>query len=403
MENIKICLFMIQKNEEDVITKSSLPTVVPFIDAWTVEDTGSTDGSKELINEFFNKYSIPGKMLEHPWIHNFSYSRTKSMRNAEDYVRTIMKDGEIWYMFTIDADDMIFKGDVHDPHLVDEVIELDPDLAYDPRQEIVDSRYPDYILLNMHYQNMVYERPCFYRFYPNKEVVFNYDEISVHECLGKLSGKSFTQKTLKSGYYIGRTCGARSRDPAKYLRDANALQLDLFKAVKPALRSRILFYLAQSYSCIQWYKQTIVYLKEYLKMPAFHPAERYVAMVRLAKSYIMKRDPKVKKFIFYLNEAISFFPEKHEAYYHLINHYYKLEEYQRVYRMSHDFLRMGRNYGLFARQDLKSIEVPDMLSIACYNLGHYKESITISNMLIALGRDPDRMRENIKECELKMN
>jgi len=110
---IKICLVMIAKNESHIVTNASLPCLTGFIDAWVIDDTGSTDNTIDLIKEFFNEAKIKGEMHETPW-RGFNYNRTVNLRHAEEYIRNNRKSHEIWYMFTMDADDLIYGGNVHE-------------------------------------------------------------------------------------------------------------------------------------------------------------------------------------------------------------------------------------------------------------------------------------------------
>lgn len=58
-------LHMIVKDESERI-KKTLESVKPFIDSWCILDTGSTDGTQEIIKEVFK--DIPGKLYEEPVI-----------------------------------------------------------------------------------------------------------------------------------------------------------------------------------------------------------------------------------------------------------------------------------------------------------------------------------------------
>ena len=61
MEQIpKICLNMIIKNESKIITRL-LDSVLPFIDHYVLCDTGSTDNTIEVLQEYFKTKNIEGK------------------------------------------------------------------------------------------------------------------------------------------------------------------------------------------------------------------------------------------------------------------------------------------------------------------------------------------------------
>src|SRR5579862_113064 len=87
-----VCLNMIVKNEKDVI-KTCLATVKPFIDYWVIVDTGSTDGTQRIIQDFMK--GIPGELHERPWV-DFAFNRNEALRLAKDKAD---------YLLLIDADE----------------------------------------------------------------------------------------------------------------------------------------------------------------------------------------------------------------------------------------------------------------------------------------------------------
>jgi len=86
-----ICLCMILKNESTVI-KRALESVIPIIDTWTICDTGSTDGTQDIVREVLK--DIPGTLHEVPWV-NFGVNRTQVITLAKataDYLLILDAD-----------------------------------------------------------------------------------------------------------------------------------------------------------------------------------------------------------------------------------------------------------------------------------------------------------------------
>ena len=82
-----ICLNMIVKNESKIITRL-FDSVLPIIDCYCICDTGSTDNTIELIEEYFNNKKIPGKIVNETF-RNFAHNRNfalNSCLNMSDYV-----------------------------------------------------------------------------------------------------------------------------------------------------------------------------------------------------------------------------------------------------------------------------------------------------------------------------
>lgn len=80
--NVKICLCMIVKNESKII-KRCLNAARPILDYVSIVDTGSTDNTKELVEEWCTKAEIPCVVHEEPF-KNFSHNRTHSYRAAKE-------------------------------------------------------------------------------------------------------------------------------------------------------------------------------------------------------------------------------------------------------------------------------------------------------------------------------
>lgn len=97
---IRVCLHMIVKNERDAIRRC-LRSVRPHVDAWCVVDTGSEDGTQDIVREELD--GLPGALHELPW-KGFAESRNDGLRLAREVIGTDL-DG--WLLFTIDADEIL--------------------------------------------------------------------------------------------------------------------------------------------------------------------------------------------------------------------------------------------------------------------------------------------------------
>ena len=139
----KICLNMIVKNESKIIERLML-SVLPLIDSYCICDTGSTDNTIELIETFFGKNNIPGRIVKEPF-QDFGYNRTFALNaciglpnadylllldadmklridpklSIEEFKKTLTKDA--YYIFQ--GSDLFFYKNVR-------ILRNDPEFSY---------------------------------------------------------------------------------------------------------------------------------------------------------------------------------------------------------------------------------------------------------------------------------
>ena len=94
-----ICLNMIVKNEV-VHLERCLRSVADHISCWVIGDTGSTDGTQKLIEQFFAARGIPGELHSFPF-ENFEQARNEALARARasalpfDYILLTDADMEL--------------------------------------------------------------------------------------------------------------------------------------------------------------------------------------------------------------------------------------------------------------------------------------------------------------------
>lgn len=108
----KICLNTMVANESHVITRM-LESCYKHIDYWVIQDNGSTDGTQELIQNFFKEKQIPGLLYSVPW--KFPGA------NRDEALQTCLKQnhGCDWIL-RIDADESLFVEDEFDWSILDD-------------------------------------------------------------------------------------------------------------------------------------------------------------------------------------------------------------------------------------------------------------------------------------------
>ena len=197
-----ICLNMIVKNEAHVIERC-LASVKPFIDHWVIVDTGSSDGTQDVIAKFMT--GIPGELHERPW-RDFAHNRTEALTLAR---------GKADYVFVLDADEVLVIDDSFKKDRLDQ----------------------DSYLIQMYSGGVAYWRTLLV----SDRLVWRYVGV-LHEYIA--SDEKGTEAELDGVHILRFTDGARSRDPTTYRRDAVVLQQGL---IDEPDNERYVFYLAQSY------------------------------------------------------------------------------------------------------------------------------------------------------------
>ena len=232
----KICLSMIVKNEGAVIERC-LTAALPHIDCWAIADTGSTDGTPEVIERFFAARGVPGK-IERTTFKNFSQARNEALAVARSVPG--------WqYALLIDAD-MILSGTLD-------------------REALSASAY----LLMQRTSGMDYWNTRLVR----RDVPAKYVGVT-HEYL------AVDAPVNLAGLVIDDRCDGGSRGD-KSERDIRLLSEDL---AEDPTNYRSMFYLAQTYretgrhhEAIQWYRRHIEL--------ATWDEEIWAARYGIAKSY----------------------------------------------------------------------------------------------------------------------
>ncbi|MDD2769644.1 MAG: glycosyltransferase family 2 protein [Methylococcus sp.] len=200
-----LCLNMIVKDEAPVIRRC-LAAVKPLISHWVIVDTGSSDGTQDIIRECLA--DLPGKLHERPW-RDFGHNRSEALTLAQ---------GQADYLFVIDADERLWL----------------------PEGFVMPTLEADAYYLEMQYTELRYSRLCLF----SSRLRWRYVGV-LHE-FPEADGPIHSQHIEGPKVLVGSD-GARSRscDPAtKYANDARVLEQALRTEPENA---RYMFYLAQSY------------------------------------------------------------------------------------------------------------------------------------------------------------
>lgn len=271
---------MIVKNESHIIMEC-LNSIYKYIDYWVICDTGSTDGTQEIITNFFKEKNIPGELHQREWV-GFGHNRTEAFKFCE---------GKADYAFVIDADDY-----------------LEGNLVY-PNEMTADA-----YALRMGRPEFSWWRNQIFKLDAQWEYIGVLHEYAACKKQNPIADKIFGDYRV-----VARTMGARNVNITpveKYKKDAEVLEKAL--ETEPN-NTRYMFYLAQSYFDSQQYdKAEDAYLKR--AMAGGWPEEVYYSIYRVAicKALQNKPWPEIQQTFM---DAYNYRPTRAEPLYHIAQIY----------------------------------------------------------------------------------
>tara|TARA_E500000305_G_scaffold100310_2_gene93110 strand:- start:1137 stop:2402 length:1266 start_codon:yes stop_codon:yes gene_type:complete len=365
----RLGLCMIVKNEEHCIERC-LESVSKYINYWVICDTGSTDNTKEIINEFFAKKGIPGEVVDIPW-EGFGASRSKAISCAE---------GKMEYALMIDADDSI-EGDFRVP---DFGVPVD---GYSLKIQRGDFTW---------YRNQIFRLESKWRF-----------EGVLHEyAVCEAAGNAVCPKLSGSYHIEARTEGGRNLDitpQEKYLKDAEVLFDALTNEKSPHYQpenSRYMFYLAQSYFDSGEYE---IAMEWYLKrcQAGGWEEEVFYSMYRVGICNVLLERPWNQIQDAFL-QCWAYRPCRIEPLWQLSRLYRNNGNPRLAYLFANQGLQVGypEDDILFIAHDLWEWQILDEVAATAYYVHEFEKGLAASNMLMNNPKFPKehhaRTLENIK-------
>jgi glycosyltransferase involved in cell wall biosynthesis len=356
-----VCLNMIVRNEGGVIERC-LNSVRRFIDHWVIVDTGSTDGTQQLIQRCMR--DVPGDLIERPWI-DFAYNRSEALELAR---------GESDYVFIIDAD---------------EELVLDQNFSRPP------------LTHDAYYLKICSGPVAFWRIQLFRNAPGWRYESAIHEYL--VLPETATHERLQGARIDSHTDGSRAAEPGVYQRDVELLLRD-FK--KNPNESRTNFYLGQSYAAAGEPELALQYYQRCVEVSRW-PEELWLALFQVAetKQRLQREWSEVQQA--YL-AAYQFRSTRAEPLYRIAVHY----RWQGAFHLAHLFLQQAvaipypQEDFLFVEDRLYRYLIKMALATCCYHVGQYATGIRFCDELLEDGRQIppniyDQILVNRQQCVTK--
>jgi glycosyltransferase involved in cell wall biosynthesis len=353
-----IALVMIVKDEAAVIERA-LDSAKPLIDYVLIEDTGSSDGTQQIIKDWLQREDVAGNVIEEPW-QNFGYNRSHLL--AE------LRKTNVDYAFMLDADEVI--------SLTDEVEVIKRKLSADLYHIDMRLGTTAYALGRLTRNAM----PFYYRG-------------PVHEWPD--CKKPFRKHHLKGITITEMAGGAREKDPETFRKDAALFAKELERSDLDQLEStRYTFYFAQSLrDCGELQTALDAYLKR--ANQGGWSEEVYVSLLNAARLQHRLHEP-VTIVVGTYKRAIAINPKRVEAI-HGATHVLRVAElFHEAYAMALKGVRLPLTEGLFIETWIYDYGMLDEFSVVAYHAGHVTESWLAAILVLCKDGIDDNTRKRIR-------
>ena len=325
---------MIVKNEEAVIERC-LRTFYPLYTTWCIVDTGSTDRTMEIITSFFESKGMKGELHQCLWV-DFEYNRNEALELARKM---------------IGAEDYILLADADEEAVIETGFHLP--------QPLIATQYTCDIQHGCRFSRTRFYKGHYYEWwYPT------------HEALCPAKEFKETYASVPKLWINSHTDGARAKDPARWLRDAESLDAaitirendELWRG-KPLKLSRLYFYSGNSYHHAGEYEKALQRYEQRMAIKEFDEEvfQAYYMRAKTKQALKRPRDEVVGAFL----EAYLQRPTRYEPIYHLIVYLMENGDYEGAC--------------LFASQMMKAVAPSDVLFVEEWC---YKEGKRLSQLLL---------------------
>ncbi|OJW17918.1 MAG: hypothetical protein BGO49_30525 [Planctomycetales bacterium 71-10] len=345
-----VCLGMIVKNEAPVIRRC-LASVLPFVDSWVIADTGSTDGTQDLVREALA--DRPGELIERPWV-DFAHNRNEVLEAAR---------GRATYTFVIDADEVL----AIDPGFSRPPLTAD---SYDAEVEYGPTRY--------HRKQLV-----------RNALPWRYKGV-LHEYL--TCPEARTSAFLPGVRTVVSHDGARARDPLTYRRDALLLERALLEDPDDA---RNVFYLAQSYRDAGDLDLAIRHYRRRATMGGWQD-EVWFSLHQVAVLRGRRGDPWPEVMADHL-AAYQSAPHRAEPLYHVAMHHQHARDFHTAQIFFRQALRIPTpaSTRLFVWRAMYDYLLEMEYGVSLYYTDDHAEAVAVADRLLARGGMPEAIAAQV--------
>ena len=362
---------MIVKNEAPLIA-NALRSVKPYIHAWAIVDTGSTDGTQDVIRK--ELADLPGELREEKWV-DFATNRNQALDLALKTLKRLheMQESVIAlapeekenndYVLVLDADDVMefsegftWPATKANGYNIEHVLGV----THYMRPQLISTQHP-----------WRYAGPT-------------------HEVLVLPNGVGANQNL--PGVITRCNVGDRSYKPSRSKRDIDTLEAALKKEPNHA---RYMFYLAQSYRDYGDVDRALKWYRKRAEMGGW-AQEAYCARIEVGKllEHKKNRAGALAEYLF----AYDLCPDRAEALCKAATVARLMERYSLAYLVAKKAIELPRpKDALFIDEGVYTWHALDELSLAAFYSNRRAEALGIMKRLCELAPESqqERMKKNL--------
>lgn len=303
----RFCFVSIVKNESHVI-KRCIDSIANIATSYLICDTGSTDGTPEIIESYMKEKGIPGKVVHKEW-QNYGFNRSYAMEQFHNDEKLNSAKYVIWH----DADE-VFSTDRND--FLSYPTKEDADKLY----EWLEQRTESTIHILTIYGNLIYPRCQIVRnnqFYVWKSPKHEY-----------IYGTQDNSRTTYNGFVLSaRQEGNASKDPDRCKKDTQLFITYIDKNGGYEKCPREVFYLAGEYQNYNRNK-AIKFYEIRTKINAGFDQEKYISYLRLGRLAYLDED-KIK----YWTAGMNMIPRRLECIFELMYLHVERKNYLEAFKL----------------------------------------------------------------------
>lgn len=371
MSSVHFCLLMIVRNEASIIYRA-LDSIKNVIGSYYIHDTGSTDGTQEIIQTFGTLNNIPGFVESREW-KNFGANKTDLIQSARTH--SDERISKATYYVWLDADE-VWISDRSNP--LSYLTLEDSNKLFEKLESVTTA---DIFMILTLYGGLEYRRWNLCR---NNQV---YKWLQpVHEYfVGETRNSTHF---IDNVYLLARKEGNSAKNPDRYKKDVEMF-IDFLK--ENPNEPRATFYLAQSSEGLdeelanQTYKSRIL-LGGYYE-------EKYISCLRLGRR-LKDESERIK----YLFQGTLINPNRLECYYELMMIYYNKKDHKKAvsFGMMAPENRVAKSDFLFVETGIYNYSFDLHFGVSCFYAELYELGMKVTKRALEFVGLPTHIRGTLE-------